>query len=210
MNESILKLIGEIIGAIAIIEGFMIYFTKSKENILLFKFISDFLWFVNFICTGGWTGAILNLIGMCREAVFSQRGKRKLFSGNIWLWLFLILSVISPTVSLLNGSEGLWSILPALGSVIAVIAFYHNNATYTRIIGLVAQVLWLIYSIGINNFSSAVCNIVLIISAVAGIIRDIIGNKKARGETRGRLENTEKSDFNNRHKRKQWHNQCSK
>lgn len=103
MNESILKLIGEIIGAIAIIEGFMIYFTKSKENILLFKFISDFLWFVNFICTGGWTGAILNLIGMCREAVFSQRGKRKLFSGNIWLWLFLILSVISPTVSLLNG-----------------------------------------------------------------------------------------------------------
>lgn len=185
MNGDTLKLIGEIIGAVAIIEGFMIYFAKSKENILLFKFISDFLWFVNFICTGGWTGAILNLIGMCREAVFSQRGKRKLFSGYIWLWLFLILSLISPTVSLLKGGEGLWSILPALGSAIAVIAFYHNNATYTRIIGLVSQVLWLIYSIGIKNFSSTVCNIVLIISAVSGIIRDIIGNKKAWGETRG-------------------------
>lgn len=174
MSGSTLKLIGEIVGAVAIIEGFLVYFVKSKEKILLFKFISDFLWFVNFICTGGRTGAILNLIGMCREAVFSQRGKRKFFSGYIWLWIFLILSLISPTVSLIKGTEGLWAILPAFGSAIAVAAFYHKNASCTRIMGLAAQMLWLIYSIGIHNVSSTVCNIVLILSAISGTVRDIL------------------------------------
>lgn len=178
MNASTLRIIGEIIGAAAIAESFLIYMGKTKENILFYKFISDFLWFINFIFTGGWTGALLNLIGMCREAVFSQRGKRKIFSGYIWLWLFLIISMLSPVISLIKGSEGLWAILPAFGSAMAVVAFYHHNAVYTRIIGLFSQLLWLAYSIGIHNISSTLCNIVLIISAVSGIIRDIRSKKR--------------------------------
>ena len=57
MNPETLKVIGECIGAAAIAEGFLIYFSKTRGRILAFKFISDLLWFFNMLCLGNFTGA---------------------------------------------------------------------------------------------------------------------------------------------------------
>lgn len=173
-----LKIVGEIVGVIATVEGFFIYYNSTREKILTFKFISDALWLINLLCLGGYTGAILNLIGMGREVVFYNRDKRKFASSPLWLPLFLVITAISPMVSLISGREGWYAILPALGSMAAVIAFYQRRPAMTRVVGFFSQVLWLIYACFILNYSSIVCNIILIISAVAGTIRALVGKKQ--------------------------------
>lgn len=178
VDASVLRLCGEIVGAVAIAEGFLIYFSKTKERMLICKFLSDFLWLVNLLCLGGWTGALLNAIAMGRETVFYLRDRKPLFAKRFWLWLFLAVTLISPAISLVKGDEGLFALLPAFGSAFAVFAFYHRDPAFTRRVGLLSQVLWLLYAIGIHNVSSAVCNGVLILSALCGMARQALANRR--------------------------------
>ncbi|MBQ8894820.1 MAG: YgjV family protein [Clostridia bacterium] len=172
-----LKLIGEGIGLIAIIEGFMIYYSSTRERILLFKFISDALWFFNLVLLGGYTGALLNLIAMGRETVFYFRDKKKWASTPLWLAVFLFITAASPVFSLISGREGWYALFPAAGSMLGVIAFYQKKPAATRAVGFFSQALWLIYACFIRNYSSAVCNAVLLASAVAGTVRAGVKNK---------------------------------
>ena len=184
MDSEFFKISGEAIGAIATVIGFFIYYSATRERILIFKFVSDALWFLNLLFLGGYTGAILNLIGMCRETVFYNRGKRAFADCPIWLPLFLIVTAISPIHSLVSGNEGLYALLPAVGSMLAVIAFYQKKPSHTRCIGFFSQLLWLIYAIFILNYSSIVCNSVMIVSAIVGSLRELWRGRKSAARER--------------------------
>ena len=182
MDPQTLKIIGEVIGAIATVEGFFIYYSATRERILTFKFISDALWFINLICLGGYTGAALNLVGMGREVVFYNRDKRAFARSLLWPIFFIALAAASPIYSLISGSEGWYAILPAIGSSLAVVAFYQRVPSRTRLIGFFSQLLWLIYALFIANYSAIVCNSVMIVSAIVGSLREYLrkNNRKER------------------------------
>ncbi len=164
------KLIGEIIGIVAILEGFLIFLSSKREKILLYKFISDAFWTVNQLLLGGYTGAFLNALGMGREAVFYNRDKRKWASSPLWLWFFLAVTAASPIVSMVSGKEGAYALLPALGSIFAVIGFYSRNPAFTRSISFLANGLWLVYNIWIHNYSASVSGVILLLSAAVGTV----------------------------------------
>ncbi len=70
-----MRIAAQIIGYIAVAENVLIYISNRRERILLFKFISDAMWLVNYLLMGGFTGAALNGAAMTREAVFSVRDR---------------------------------------------------------------------------------------------------------------------------------------
>ena len=95
-----LKLAGEIIGVVAIIEGFFIYYSAKRERMLIFKFISDALWLCNLLLLGGITGAILNVIAMLRETVFYFRDRRRFANSIFWPILFTFDCICNSTCRL--------------------------------------------------------------------------------------------------------------
>ena len=177
------KLIGEIIGFVAIGENFLIFLSNKRERILIFKFISDVLWATNNILVGGYTGAILNVVAMGRETVFYNRDKHKWASSPLWLAAFLLVTAVSPVMSLVGGKEGWYAILPALGSMAAVIGFYSRRPAITRYVSFLANGLWLVYAIFVHNVSSIVCNVVLLTSAVTGLILAYLQKKQIKKHT---------------------------
>ena len=183
MTPEALKILGECLGAVAVAEGFFIYFSRTRGRILAFKFISDLLWGFNMLCLGNLTGALLNAVAMGRETVFSLREKKRFFASPFWLVFFLVVTAISPMYSLISGKESFIAILPAAGSLLAVIGFYQSKPQLIRLIGLVAQSLWLVYALLSHNLSSTVGNAVLIVSSLAGVLRAVIHAKKQQEET---------------------------
>jgi hypothetical protein len=176
------KLIGEIIGVVAIIEGFLIFLSSKRERILVFKFISDALWTVNQLMLGGYTGALLNGIAMGREVVFYNRDKRKWASLIVWPVLFMIITAVSPMMSLINGKEGWYAILPAMGSMAAVIGFYSRRPNVTRYISFLANGLWLAYNIIIRNVSASVSGVILLLSATVGTVTMLLQRRRLKRE----------------------------
>ncbi len=167
------KLISEIIGIIAIVENIFIFAMLKQEKILGLKFISDLLWFLNMLCLGAYTGAILNVISMGRETVFYYRDKKRVASHFFWLPLFLCLTLLSPTLECVGAGRFIWvTLLPTIGSMVMVYALYQKNSKVTKHVALFSQTLWLIYCIYTKNITASVANGLQIISAGIGLMRE--------------------------------------
>ena len=148
--------------------SFFIYYGKKREHILITKLISDVLSSIQQAMVGASTGALINAIAAAREMIFYHRGKKKWASHIGWLFVFLVAMSISPILTW----QGPVSLLPATGSALAVVAFYCKRPVHTRILGLFAQGLWLTYTIMTFNLVAALQNMILIISAALGLVRD--------------------------------------
>ena len=171
-------LISQIFGTAGIIISLSIYAGKSRSNIITCKFISDVIWAINYLLLGAYTGALLNIIAMARETVFYNRDKRKWAASKIWLYVFVALVLISPTIDLFTAdSFSIMPLFPAVGSTFAVISFYNRNTKNMRIFGLIAQSLWLIYGFKPFNPTGIIACILTIISIAIGFFRETYQKK---------------------------------
>ena len=176
---SALYITAQIIGYAAIAESVFIFISTKREKILIFKLIDDVLWFFNMLLMGAYTGAVLNAIAIAREIVFYNRGKKKWATHKFWLFFFMAVMLVSPVLTW----AGPVSILPAMGSAVAVICFYAQKPVMTKSFAYFAQGSWLAYAILTHNASSTVCNVIALVSATIGIIHELIVKKKSkRGE----------------------------
>ena len=173
-----LKDIATIIGIIAIAESLLIYASVKRERILVFKLISDVLWFTNYVLLGMYTGAILNVVAVCREIVFYNRSRHKWADNIAWFFVFVTLTLISPVLSW----AGFVSLLPAIGSVFAVSSFYCKNEIVMKTFAFPAQGLWLSYNLLSKNWSGLASCIITLLSIIIGMTREFWVRKKQKQE----------------------------
>lgn len=164
-----LKLIGELIGIIAIIESFFIYLSNRRKHIILLKGVSDAIWAVNSFLVGAYTGGVLNLVMVGREFVFYNRIDRKWAQHKFWKYFFILMCFASPIIETVKtGVFNIVPFFPACGSVVAVFGFYDDNPKRIRILNFFASLPWLIYTIYTNNITSTISGIVGICSIIFG------------------------------------------
>ena len=87
--------IAYILGVVGVVECFFIFYSKTREQILFFKFLCDVIWLTNYLLLGNITGSVINGINMVREVVFYHRGKKKWATSHIWVAVFLIATRIA-------------------------------------------------------------------------------------------------------------------
>lgn len=165
---------GQIFGIGISFIGFFVYFGKKRNSLLGSKIALDFGYFLQQLMIGAYTGAALNAIGVVRDVVFYNRERHKWASHRIWLYVFVLLMGLSPALTWM----GPVSLLPATGSVLAVLGFYSLKPHHTRLFGLFAQSLWLAYSILILNVGIIITSAIQLVAVIAGLIRDYMEKEK--------------------------------
>ena len=140
--------------------------------------MSDAIWAANYLLVGGYTGSLLNAIGMVREVVFYHRDTKKWASSRFWLYFFASLALLSPIMEWSQlGSFSLLPLLPACGSTCSVFSLYSRRPMTMRILGLLTQAFWLAYGIILQNVTSVLCGIMIVVSVFIGIIRELKDRK---------------------------------
>ena len=163
------KLIGEIVGIIAIIESFFIFSSDRRKNIIILKGISDAIWAVNSFLIKATTGGVLNAVMIFREFVFYHRIDKKWAQHKFWKYFFCVMCFSSPAIEMIKAKAFLFlPLFPACGSVAAVYGFYDKNPTRIRILNFFATIPWLIYSIYTNNITSSISSVVSLVSILFG------------------------------------------
>ena len=166
-----LKLVGELIGIVAIFESFFIYLSNRRKHIIFLKGVSDAIWAVNSFLIGAFTGGVLNLIMIFREFVFYNRIDKKWARHRFWMFFFIAMCFASPTIEIIKtGTFALLPFFPACGSVVAVFGFYAENPKWIRILNFLAAIPWLIYTAMTNNITSTVSGIVGMCSMIFGTV----------------------------------------
>ena len=167
---------GQILGLVLSIVGFFIYYAKTRRGILCAKLVSDIGYTIQQFMIGASTGAIINVIAILREIVFYHRQDKKWASHRFWLYLFIFLMGIAPICTWI----GPVSLLPAIGSIASVVAFYCAEPRHTRMLAIFSMVPWFIYSYIIPNYGNLLSITIQFIAAVLGLIRDYRQMKASR------------------------------
>ncbi|MBE6911593.1 MAG: YgjV family protein [Ruminococcaceae bacterium] len=155
-----------IFGALGVAANILIYQMKSGKKILLSKMFSDFSWVLHYICLSAFSGAAIAGIGFIRDGVFFHQDK-KWAQSKVWLWLFLVLSIISAFFTW----ESVFSILPAIASVLLIISLWKNEPLLICILAFPISTLMLVYNIYCISYFGIVNEILSLISALIGVIK---------------------------------------
>lgn len=188
-----IQLIAQIVGIIAMIIGVLSFQQKTQKRIVVMQFCSSILFAVHFGMIGAVIGCILNVMGIVRAAVFSQREKHAWAAHISWVYIFvaaflvayvLIFTVLRDII-FTEGAPTLIDyfiqLLPVLGMTATTVSFRAEKAATVRALSFVSSPAWLTYNIIGRSLGGSLTEIFVMISIVVGILR--LDRKKQGSET---------------------------
>lgn len=184
MIENILEykyIIGSIVGFLAVLSGIGIYSYSDRKKVLVAKIIADSIWAVHFLLIGAATGAVLNVVCVVRDIIFYNRGIKKWASSFCWIVIFIVLNNVSGFMSY----QGAVSLLPMVGSSLAVVGLWLSDAHKMRIISFFAIGLWFVYAGITRSVPSFIYNGFALASIIIGLVCDFRKTSKLQKQNSG-------------------------
>lgn len=142
-----LTILSTIFGVIGILANTIIYWQKNREKLLFTKLIADITWTIHYSFLFAYTGALTCGISILRETIFLNK-KHRWAQSNLWLILFVIISVISGIATWKN----IINIFPIFASILSVISFAISKPNITRKLQIIISVLFFMYDIYVMSY----------------------------------------------------------
>ena len=163
---SVPELIGQALGVVAVILGFINYQMKSQKGILVILFATAIVFCGHYLLLGLYPAFALNFVAIFRCIVYYNRDK-KIFSG--W-YIPLILAGIMAVMGAISW-QGPMSLLVIFGIIINTIAISSPNAQLVRASILISSPMVLIYNIWGHSVGGSIYESIVIISSIIGLIK---------------------------------------
>lgn len=164
--ETLIYIIGQIFGIIAVILGFVTYQVRTQKKLLFVQILTTLVFVIHYLLIGAVSGMALNMVAMVRNIVYSRRDL-KIFSGKGWPATF---AVIMGIMGLLSW-QGWYSVFVVLGLVINSLCMAFKDPQKIRKSILVTSPLVLIYDAFALSVGGMIYESVAIVSALVGILR---------------------------------------
>ena len=162
----IAEIIGQILGFVAVILGFISYQVKTDKQLLFVHLLTCAVFSVNYYLLGAIPAAILNGVGVIRNIVYYNKDK-SFYKPRLFPILFAVIMLILGIYS----SNGIHSVLIVGGLVINTLCLSFRNPQNVRKSVLFTCAMVLIYDIIEHSIGGVIYESVAIISAIIGLIR---------------------------------------
>ena len=145
---------------------FTLYQQKTRNKLLIRKLSADILWGIHYICLGAAAGAIPNIIGIFREAVFLNSDK-KWANSLVWPAVFITVSWMA---ALLSWQSAL-SFLPMCASTLVTVSLWVKSPKLTRLMAVPVCTAFIIYDIFVDSYAGILNESVSLVSIAAAFFR---------------------------------------
>ena len=160
-----LYIIGQILGIVAVILGFVSFLMKSSRNLIFFQILTAFVFAAHYLFIGANTAVALNLLGAVRCIYYYFRNKR----GSKALWSPIFFSVLTVLTSIWTW-EGWYSWLIMIGLVINAISFSFSNPQTIRYSMFLKSPACLVYNGVVSSWGGVIYEVAVLISSTIGCI----------------------------------------
>ena len=162
----VMYLISQFISLIGMAFGLVAFQCKKHSGIMAFKLTHELLSAIHYVILGEYTGAVMNLLGCVRNGLFSvlvSKGKKT--TGYVVLFSFLFIGFGALVW------EGPKSLLIMGAKVLSCIAYGCKDTAVVRKLALLTNTGWFIYNLIVFSIAGFVCDGLLIVSVIIGIVR---------------------------------------
>jgi hypothetical protein len=162
--------IAQIIGLLSLSGNLFTFAVRKRKNIFIAKIFCDFTASINLLMLGAVVGGAICGLNVLRSLIFYQRGRKK-WASHVLVPIFSAALTIG--CSLLDWG-GLYSILPTVGSLFAIIGFWQDDPRLIKLLNLPCVTLWMIYNILSGSIGNSIANAISVLTilfslTVAGI-----------------------------------------
>ena len=175
--EELAFILGQGLGAVAVILGFISFQMKTPGRILVFQIVTASLFALHYLLIGAYPAVWLNLLAVLQCAVYYLLGRRG-GAGRLIPCLFVLAAVCA---SLLTWS-GWYTVLIMLGVAVNALGLALSRAEGIRAVQLVKAPLCLSYNVIVFSIGGAVYELAVLISSLIGLVRDRRAARCAKGQ----------------------------
>ena len=154
------------LGFVGILASILSFQCKTHKRILFFRTLNEFLFGLQYLLLGAYTGAAMNAVGCIRNYVFSmqvRRGKKTVLSRALFSAGFLLFAPAT--------WSGPKSLLIAAAKVLSTYAYGCTDTVRMRWIILTTSASWLIYNACIGSVAGILCEAFTLASLIVALIR---------------------------------------
>lgn len=164
--------VAQALGLVALAVTALSYQARTTRGIALRQACGSFFWTAHLLLLGAWTGGLLNLLGLARGTVYSQRGARGWASRPFWPWLFGALCVGAAAWAGLAQGEGPRLLLSASAQCLGCYALWTPRVRLARRLLVLVSLLWLVYDALAGSIPGTACEIFSQVSLLVAIVRE--------------------------------------
>ncbi len=171
-----LEWIAQGVGIVAMAFNILSFQQKTPKRVITFQFFGSVLFALNYLLMGALVGMCMNVVGIMRAVVYSNREKFRA-DRAFWLVLFTALYVLAYILTFtvfqtpFTLRSAVIELLPVIGMTATTISFRLQNAATIRKFGFISSPCWLTYNIVNFAVGGAVCEIFSLCSIIIATIR---------------------------------------
>lgn len=159
------------IGFLSMGLGFFIYLQKTRMRVLIVKLICDALTLLQLLLLEAYSGTLVLVVCIIRGIIFYNSVEHEWARKKFWVPLFVLISLGTSAISW----AGPISLLPSVGTAVAIIGFGSPNPAATRLINIPGNGLWGIYHLCVGSWGGVGGSVLGVASAIIGFIKfDVI------------------------------------
>ena len=162
-----LAFIGQLLGILAVILGFISFQMKTSRGILILQLATALVFAVHYCLIGAFTATALNLLGAVKCVVYFFRDKR---GSKGWIEP-IIFSVLVIVISVLTW-EDWYTAVVMVALVVDTVSLALPNPQTTRMCMFVKSPLCLVYNTTVASAGGVIYECAVLSSSVVGRIRN--------------------------------------
>ena len=156
----------QLIGFVGLFMSILAFQFKKHGRIVLCKMSSEFIFAIQYIFLGAWTGAVLEFLSVFRNALFLRLVKKNRSTTPVIVvfGLFVLITGFASYSSPL-------SLLPIGAKLLTTVSYGMKNEKWLRIITLPSCVLWIIYNLYVGSVAGAIGDSIALISLLIAMYK---------------------------------------
>lgn len=150
------------------------YQLKTRKAILVVSFMALIANGIVYTLLEAWSGLAMVFVAMTRNIIFmideKKNGKSNKITGKdvVILVVLYIIAIISAVFTY----EGILSMMSVVATMLYTYSVWQKKTNVYKILGIIIEIVWIIYNIYICSIMGIVLDILLLMSAIIGIRRE--------------------------------------
>lgn len=172
-----MELFAQAVGIVAMSFGILSYLNKNQRGIMIFQLLATTFFSIHFWMLGAVTGCLLNVLGVVRAAVYSQRSRRAWAAHPAWIYVFsaAAFGIYVLTFTVFDKEVSAWilllELLPVVATAVTSVAYRMAGGAQVRVLSLFSSPLWLIYNACNGSVGGVISDSLSIISIFVGMYK---------------------------------------
>lgn len=150
------------------------YQLKSRKSILIVSFMALLANGVVYTLLSAWSGLAMVFVAMTRNIIFMLDERKNGKSDKTTkkdIAILTILYIIS-IISAIFTYEGILSMMSVLATMLYTYSVWQKKTNVYKVLGIIIEIIWIIYNIYIFSILGIVLDVLLLTSAIIGLIRE--------------------------------------